>query len=392
MIKRTAISLALLTATPIAVAIELTDFRDPNTAFDEAYVDFSANANGGNQDQTSYSAFLDAFYNKRVSTDRQVWGLAIDGNADASRGPTEGVDSVSDYGFSVRANTDVYFSDTNDKLFYFGAGSFAHQDSAVDDNIGVTVGIGYGRVWNATPLAKALRIQNALNGHSLLSTDMSDQALLDLAAIIGREDEYRAQGGIDEYRGTWYTDMEQVLVDAGVLPNGEFSALGTVKLDDVLFDEPISTRRHGWLVRAGAGFQSSDFSGIADNDPKLLFELEYAKPFGLRGQLLETASYEPIFGDNVIQTLRNRLSYSYEISDRIDWINSWDLVFQQADDDDDTRFVTNTLTSSFAYHLTNQLDLGLTLSAVDTNDKPNLNLNNDDVATSAILGLRYRLK
>ncbi len=392
MYKKSTIALAIMSVSSVANAIELTDFKDPNTAFDEAYIDFSADANSGNQDQTSYSMFLDAFYNKRSSTDRRVWGFIVDGNADAERGPDDGDDSVSDFGFSARANTDVYFSEENDRLFYFGAGSYAHQDSAIDDNIGVTVGLGYGRVWNATALAKALRIQEALNGYGLLSSDMSDQDLLALAAIIAREDEYRSKGGPDEYKGAWYADMEQAMADAGVLPNGDLNALGTVKLDEILFDEPISARRHGWLVRGGAGFQSSDFLGITDNDPKLLFQMEYAKPYGLRGQLLETATYEPIFGDNVVQKLSNRLSYSYEISDRIDWINSWDLSFQQADDDDKTRFTTNILTSAVAYHLTNRLDLGFTLAAVDTDDKPNLDRTNDDVATSAILGVRYRLK
>ena len=392
MFKKTIIAIAVLSVTQAVNAIELTDFRDPNTAYDEAYVDFSATANSGNQDQASYSTFLDGFYNKRNSTEKQVWGLAIDGNADASRGPNQVDESVSDFGYSARANTDVYFSRTREKLFYFGAGSFAHQDSAIDDNIGVTAGLGYGRVWNATPLAKALRLQEALGGYALMSREMSDEELLALAAIIGREDEYRTEHGVDEYRGAWYTDMEAVMKDAGVLIAGEMTALATVKLDDILFDEPISARRHGWLVRGGAGFQSSDFSGITDNDPKLLFQLEYAKPFGLRGQLIETASYEPIFGDNTVQKVSNRLAYSYEISDRIDWINSWELAFQQADDNDKSRFVTNTLTSSLAYHLTNKLDLGLTLAAIDTDDRPNLNTENQDIATAAILGLRYRVK
>ncbi|ASJ76579.1 DUF481 domain-containing protein [Granulosicoccus antarcticus] len=392
MFMKSAISVAILSASSVASAIELTDFRDPNTSFDEAYVDFNANANSGNQDQTSYDAFLNAFYTQRTSTERKVWGFGVDGNADASRGPNSEDSSNSDFGFSAQVNSDVYFSDRNDKLFYFGEGSYAHQDSAIDDNIGVTVGLGYGRVWNATPLAKALRIQEALGVYGLLSKDMSDEDLLALAAIIGREDEYRSKGGADEYRGAWYADMEQAMAAAGVLPEGELSALGTVKLDDILFDEPISARRHGWLVRGGAGFQSSDFLGIADNDPKLLFQLEYAKPYGLRGQLLETATYEPVFGDNVVQKLSNRLSYSYEISDRVDWINSWDLSFQQADDDDKTRFMSNTLASTMAYHLTNRLDLGLTLAAVDTDDKPNLDRDNDEVATSAIINVRYRVK
>ncbi len=392
MFKKSIITTTVLLATSTAQANELTDFKDPNTAFDEAYVDFNANVNSGNQDQASYSSLLNGFYNKRNSTERQVWGFSVDGFSDASRGPNDGDESVTDFGFGARANTDVYFSSTNDKLFYFGAGSFEHQDSAVDDNIGITVGLGYGRVWNATPLAKALRIQEALSGHGLMSAQLSDEALLELAAIIGRQDEYIARAGVSDYKGAWYTDMEAVMAEAGVLDGGELSALGTVKLDDVLFNEPISARRHGWLIRGGAGFQSSDFSGITDNDPKLLFQLEYAKPYGLRGQLIETATYEPIFGDNTVQKFSNRIAFSYEISDRVDWINSWELAFQQADDDAKSRFITNTLTSSLTYHLTNKLDLGLTVAAVDSSDRPNLNRDNEELSTSAVIGLRYRVK
>lgn len=149
-----------------------------------------------------------------------------------------------------------------------------------------------------------------------IEAGMSDESLLARAAVVRCDDEYRIEGGVDEYKGTWHTDIEEILVYADVLANSELCALGTVKLDDVLFDEPI-------------------------------------------------------FGDNVVQQLSNRVSYSYEISDRIDWINNWDLAFQQADDDE-TRFTTNTLTTSFAYHLTNRLDLGLTLAALDTDDQPNL--------------------
>jgi len=392
MFKQSIFTIAILSTTSIAHAIELTDFKDANSAFDEAYVDFSANVNAGNQDQASYSSFLNGFYNKRNSSDRQVWNVNVNGNSTAKRGPNDGDESVTDFGFGAGVGTDVYFSSTREKLFYFGAGSYAHQDSAIDDNIGLTVGLGYGRVWNATPLAKALRIQEALSGYGLLSGDMSDEALLELATIIGRQDEYASKGGADDYKGEWYTDMEKAMVDAGVLKNGELSALGTVKMDDVLFDEPISARRHGWLVRGGAGFQSSDFSGITDNDPKLLFQLEYAKPYGLRGQLIETATYEPIFGDNTVQKISNRLAYSYEISDSVDWVNSWEFALQQADDTEKTRFMTNTLTSSVTYHVTNKLDLGLTVAAVDSSDRPNLNTDNDDVATSAILGLSYRVK
>ena len=80
--------------------------------------------------------------------------------------------------------------------------------------------------------------------------------------------------------------MELIIIKSGALVVESLSAFAIVKLDEDLFDEPISARRHGWLVRAAAGFQSSDFSGLPDNDPKLTFQPEYAKPFGLRDQFV----------------------------------------------------------------------------------------------------------
>jgi len=383
---------AMCCSSTLASAIELTDYTEPNSAFDEAYINFNANASSGNQDQSSYNALLNGFYNKRDSNRQRVLGLRIDGNFDASRGPNSGDESVDDFGFSIGGNRDAYFSEQNDKLFYFLSGEYAHQDRAIDDNIGFTAGIGYGRVWNATPLAKALRVQHALGSHGLLNGEIKDGTLRELAEVIAKEDEYRAREGADTYRATWYAEMERIMLAAGALKGDALSALATVKLDEVLFDEPISARRHGWLVRAGAGFQISDFSGIIENDSKLTFQFEYAKPYGLRGQLIELATYEPIFGDNTVQLFSNRLSFSYEISDRIDWVNTWDLTVQKADDDAGSGFTTNALTSTFLYHLTNQLDLGLTLAVVDTVDKPNLIMSNDEVSTSANFSLRYRVK
>lgn len=373
-------------------ALELTDFTDPNTEYDEAYVNFNASANDGNQDQASYNALLSAFYNRQQSTDQRVFNFNTNGAYTANRGQNEGDKTVDDLRFALGASADTYLGDANDEMFWFGSGDYAYQESAEDDRVGFTVGVGYGRVWNATPLAKALRVQAALQKNQVVPADISDEALLALSDIIAKEDEYRSREGADTYRGSWYSDMEAVLNDAGALPQGELGALGTVRLDEVMFDEPISPRRHGWLVRAGAGLQISDFSGTVDSDPKLKFQFEYAKPYGLTGQLLETATYEPVFGDDTVHQFRNRLSYTYELSDTIDWLNAWDLTYQAVDDEQDTEFTTNTLTSSFLYELTNQLDLNLTVALTDTDDSPNLNTDNDDLASSMNMGLRYRVR
>ncbi|PID63929.1 MAG: hypothetical protein CSB44_00205 [Gammaproteobacteria bacterium] len=386
------LGVAAVATSCVASAIELTDYTNTDTAFQEAYVDLTANANAGNQDQESFSTNLDLNYDRRNSTADNVWGLTSSGYHSAARGPNDGDHTDSVYGLNLGINTDRYIRPEKDNLFWFGAASYAHQNEAVDDSIGVTVGLGYGRVWNATPLAKAIRIADKLSADGQLNGEVPDEVLLELAGVIAKESEYRSIHGPDTFKGAWYTDMESVLAGAGLLPTGDLSAYATVDLEDVLFNEPISARRHGWLVRFGAGFQSSDLTGLTDNDPKLLFQAEYAKPFGLKGQLINLFSFEPTFGDNTVARTRNALSYTYEISDRIDWINTWDLNLAQADDDDDSRFMTNTLATSFNYHLTNRLDVGIRLAAVDVNEKPNTNKDNDDVASSMNFGLRYRLK
>ncbi len=143
MVKKSLITVAARATGSVAHGIELTDFMDPNTAYDDAYVDSSATANSGNQDQLSYSTFLDGFYNKRRGTQRQVWSLGTDANALASRGPSQCDDLVSGYGLMARS--------------------------------------------------------------------MSDDELLALAAIIGREEVYGAKYGFDDYKGIWYTDIEGAL-------------------------------------------------------------------------------------------------------------------------------------------------------------------------------------
>ncbi|ASJ72705.1 hypothetical protein [Granulosicoccus antarcticus] len=391
-ISSVAVTIALGTISSSVFALELTDYTEPDTEFDEAYIDFNANANDGNQDQTSYDALLNGFYNHQESTKDRVLNYRFGANYDASRGPSDDDRTRDDYGASLGVSSDNYFSETQDKLFWFGAADYAFQDSAEDDSAGFSVGIGYGRVWNATPLAKVLRIQEDLQETGQITGDISDEGARELADIVAKEDQYRAQEGEDTYRGVWYAEMEEVLRKEGLLAGDTLSALGAVRLDDVLFDEPISARRHGWLARAGVGMQLREFSGTVDNDPKLRFELEYAKPYGLTGQLLETAVYEPVFGDDTVHIITNRLSYTYEISDRVDWLNAWNLSFQQVGDEDDTRFVTNELTSTFLYHLTNELDLGLTLAANDEDVRPDNDNGDDEVNKSAVLGIRYRVK
>lgn len=397
LMKKTALASMMALTASAANAIELTDYVDPNSDYDEAYVNATLDAQSGNQDRTSYNANLDASYSRNYSTLPRSWGIDVRADGFSKRSGTDGEKTQKDYGFKATGNVDNYFSAANPKLFWFGAGGVESRDSADDDAFNLTVGAGYGRVFDATSLAKVLRIEEELRQHGVISGQITDDVYLAVSKIIAKEDEYKSKYKVKEYKPYWVADMEAVFKRAGVLTSGQLGALGTLKINEVLFEERISTRKHGWVARAGAGFQSADFTGIVDNDPILSFQFEYAKPNGYRGQFINTAEYRPVFGDNNVQNFSNTMSYTYEVSDKIDWENSWKFDFSQADDENDTKYVANTLNSDVIIEVSSVLDytVGLKISdvddSVDDNDVAD-DVNNDETNVSLNMGLKYRLK
>ncbi len=86
-------------------------------------------------------------------------------------------------------------------------------------------------------------------------------------------------------------------------------------------------------------------------------------------------------------SLTNSMIYTYEISNKIDWDNSWVIEYQANDKADD--IINNSLSTGFIYYLPNRLNLTATLSiskrdgGIDEED----NWNKKFVA-----GIQYRLK
>jgi uncharacterized protein (DUF2344 family) len=84
------------------------------------------------------------------------------------------------------------------------------------------------------------------------------------------------------------------------------------------------------------------------------------------------------------------MSYTWEISDLIDWENRWDITIDKTDNSNkDT--TTNKLSSSFNYYITNRISADATISAVNTEDNISNN-DNDETDIITFMGLRYRLK
>lgn len=423
--SRTLLGVAVASTPVLVNAVELEEYLIANSSYDQAFVSGSLvamePAGDDPNDQFNYNYTVDADYQKVFSTLPRSWSYTLGLNAVGSRPSTEtqliddpdfvpdpadpdgpvdqievDTESTSDWSVTAEGVVDTYFHQTRyPKALWFGQGFYQSQESLPDDDISATVGLGYGRVYNATPLAKVIRIVEELNEEGLLTGPIPDSVALETAEIIDREDEFKSRFGEDEYRPDYYAAIEAALARSGALRDGKFGALGALTVDTVLEDEPISTRRHGWIVRLGAGFQSSDLSGLTDNDPKLFAQFEYAKPFGYKGQFINLFTFEPVFSDETLTSFRNDMSYTHEVTDMIDWINTWTMTYADGENEDGTsrEVTTHVINSIYSFDLGNKLDYTVGLQLNQTDEDPNEPGSfGDSPEVTFRAGFNYRLK
>jgi len=380
---------ALLTTT---YAIEMTDYKVDDNYYENAYLNGQLNVDSGNQDQTSYNLHLNANAEVVKSTLPYSWDLRFNGNSDFSQGKNSDDDSIESYDTKATGHVDKYLQN-NDKFFVYGSGELGYQkgseaDKADDPFVKVGTGAGYGRVYNATPLAKALRIVEDLLEYKIIKSDLSDKAYIALATVISQEDDYLSKYSAEEYKKYWYEAMEKVLKDNGALDKESLGAFGIVRMDEILRVEKVSARKHGWKVRGGIGKILSNYDGES-TDPTLDAEFEYGLPIGHEVQFSELLTMsKTLNSDSDAQfLLGNEMKYTYEISNRIDWDNSWLLGYQKNDKADD--LVKNTLTTGFNYYLANRLsfDTTFSLSKISSGVGEETDWNQNFYA-----GIRYRLK
>jgi hypothetical protein len=145
-----------------ASAIEMTDYKVVDGYYQDAYLNGQLNINSGNQEQTSYNAHFDANLRTVKTTLPYSWDYKILGNSDFSQGKHDKDDSLDSYDATAVAHFDKYLND-GEKFFMYGSGRLGYQkvanaDSADDPYTEVGEAVGYGRVYNAKPIAKEFRI------------------------------------------------------------------------------------------------------------------------------------------------------------------------------------------------------------------------------------------
>lgn len=369
----------LVTAMPVsALAIELTDYLDPNYEYQDAELGLQFNMSDGNQDQVSYNGIGSLKYEMEYSTLPLKWDVNLNADTDFSRGGDENDSSRKNLYIDGDTTVKKYLGDYTGPFVYGGliVGVRDLEGSEDDDPyVKFSAGLGYGRITNATPLMEAIRCIEDLTRYGLIAGEVKDEIYLKLADIIAKESEYKSRYSKREYEKYWYEDMEIVLKEAGILRNETLGALGIIRIQDILTDEQVLKRKHGWEAGVQLDYLISDYSG-EDDDPGMGIYYEYAKPYGLQWQLIDRVGYSTIlvdgkFGD-AAHKISNALELNYEMTDKIDWENIWklDITWESESNSDDTYL--NMVDTGLRFYLSNTIDAkaGLQLSHKDQGDNP----------------------
>ncbi len=370
-----------------AQAIELTDYVDPVSDYDAAFLDGSFDYSAGaEQAQPRYDIDLSASYERQFSTLPRTWSTSAQWMTAASRGSDDGAVREEDTTVQLSAAVDNYLPNSA-YAFWFGSASAAlERRTTEDDNsrFDLSSGMGYGRVFDATPLAKVLRLEEELRSIGTLRGKMGDDVYLELSKIVAKESEYQNHfttgAGIDaDYKAEMVTEIERALKRAELIDQqAGLGALGSLRISETLFEEQISARAHGWVVRAGVAYTSSELEAVRTDEPALKLQWRYEKPYGHRGQLSNQLA--GTVGERR-KSVQNTLRYTYEISDTLDWENSWSALRSE---DDAASTTSHSLDSRYQIQLAQQIyyDVGLRLTWLDAME----------MKTDFTMGVRYRLK
>ena len=369
--------------------VTLFDYVEGNSAYEEAYVsgDMNVTKNRGDA-QSAYNLNLNANYDRTISTPDRDLNYRADVSGFVARGSAAGEKKTDGYTASGSVTVDNYFQPGSNGAFWYGSASAAAVDTFDDMFTTASAGVGYGRVTNVTPMAKAIRLVDELVKRGVLKGQPAKAVYQQIAGIVARENEYSSKYGAKDYELKWIGDIEAALRQSGQLAN--LGAEGVLKARDVLMDEYFSTRKYGWKVRAGVGYVGSNFDGLTDK-PLLEAGAEYHRPLSNQTQLSDEATVNAVLndGDNGYN-FNNTLTLTHEVDDRIDWENAWSLNYAKnsLNGDDVT---TNTVSSTFNYELSNKLDYYTTARIAHVNGSTDAN-NPDGTDRALLMGVRYRLR
>ena len=340
---------------------------------------YSYAGSGSNTGTSDGSASL--VYHRYYNSLPYAWDLNLNG-VGLTRRTSDGTQEGS-YSFVAGPGIRKYFNPEGD-FFYSGELLVTGNSDFDRPTIDVTPGVGYGRFIRVTPLAQAVRIEQFLIDEGVIKGPLSKETLIALAQVIERRGEFETQFG-DRYKPRWFRAMEEVIAKSAFVEGG-FGAVGTLRVDEVLFQEHVNERFIGWDVRTGVRFEAvTKDSDTPRQDPGMSLRVRYSRPVGWKSQFDISAQYtSPFTGDfGDIYTLSLSLNYLYEVTNRVDFTLSNIITSTRSEPDIDAILVGQ-VRSGFIFFIENQINLNITGTIAKTRG--------EDATQSLNMAIEYRLR
>lgn len=273
----------------------ISEFQDLKISGNYRYYNDPFADNRSNDSSGSLRATFSRFF------DAPLYGLSQQAMArlDLDRG-------VLNYQADAALNLRGYLPETS---FFGFTGVEARGASALPlPSLKLSLGGGYGRFKDVTPLAKALKIQEQLLELKAITGALPPAVVFEIADTIGRRREFATLAALVQR-------LEEI-IEASGLPGQQLGALALLRIEEIL-NETADEKLCGWEVRLGIGYELFD---PQDNTRELLAlaSFDYALAPAPRSQFssqLQLSSALPLFEDYVLLA---KISYLFRFTERID--------------------------------------------------------------------------
>lgn len=226
----------------------------------------------------------------------------------------------------------------------------------------IYAGYGYGRFIDATALAKAVRIEEHLIKENVIGGYLPKETMIKIANIIEREQEYIGIYGAT-YETKWYNDIEDAIMDSGLMLGDRVGAIGILRIQQVLkgINERVNNHSYGWDASMGVNYViSTNNKYNIRPSPSLTLGGRYSYPITWRNQVNARLDIlTPIDSTFFKQfSLRGSVEYIYELSNKINFVTIYTIDYLKQPDTD--ALVIQSLRPGFLFYLENQIYLSIT--------------------------------
>ncbi|MFT5368726.1 MAG: hypothetical protein ACI8V2_003693 [Candidatus Latescibacterota bacterium] len=217
-----------------------------------------------------------------------------------------------------RIQVQKYFKETN-KFFYSLSPNFQYRKDFDRPQTNITLGLGYGRFIDATPLRKAVRIEDFLYKEGILADLLPKETMVELGHIIDKEDEYRDLYDDRSYQNYWYEDMSNEITRTSLVLD-KIGAIGLLRMREVLTQEQINDRFFGWDINVGVQMEVlTAEEGQKRKDPAMAFNFRYSRPINWSTQVNTELKFDTPFKNDFGReyTVTQNTDFIYEITNKI---------------------------------------------------------------------------